>query len=288
MFRLFLSLTITLSLWLGLGQTALGASHTSPPAGALVVRYESPGSGEFTNISSALKSLPDDNSAQTIFIYPGIYTEQVRVTRPGPLTVRCLPSSQSIPTFWSFWGQFIGYTMDDTSYTSNSVSIQFGLSSAAAGCDDSSSTLSIHKDDFKMYNVNVTNTFPGSPGGSPAIALSENGNRAAFYTCAFIGFQDTVLANQGTQVYLNSYFEVIKSDRKRTRTWKLITNIWQGAVDFVFGQRGQAYFEGNTIAMKGPGSVTANGRSSNDNTSCEFVYLKPDLYLCKFILDFTI
>ena len=76
-----------------------------------------------------------------------------------------------------------------------------------------------------MYNVNVTNTFPGSPGGSPAIALSENGNRAAFYTCAFIGFQDTVLANQGTQVYLNSYFEVIKSDRKRTRTWKLITNI---------------------------------------------------------------
>lgn len=62
-----------------------------------------------------------------------------------------------------------------------------------------------------MYNVNVTNTFPGSPGGLPAIALSVYGDRAAFYACAFIGFQDTVLAEQGTQVYLNCYFEVINN-----------------------------------------------------------------------------
>ena len=90
MLRLFPSLAITLSLWLALSQTALGASRTSPPAGALVVRHESCGSGEFTSISSAVKSLPHDNSAHTIFIYPGTYTEQIRVTRPGPLTVRCL------------------------------------------------------------------------------------------------------------------------------------------------------------------------------------------------------
>ena len=86
---LFLSLTITLSVWLALSQNAFGASRTSTPAGALVVRYESPGSGEFANISSAVKSLPDDNSAQTIFIFPGTYTEQIMVTRLGPLTVRC-------------------------------------------------------------------------------------------------------------------------------------------------------------------------------------------------------
>lgn len=107
--------------------------------------------------------------------------------------------------------------MDDTSYISNSVSIQFGLSAAAAGSDDGSSTLSNHKDDFKMYNVNVTNTFPGKPGGSPAIALSVYGDRAAFYACAFTGFQDTVLAEQGTQVYLNCYLEV---RQKKALTWK--------------------------------------------------------------------
>ena len=119
----------------------------------------------------------------------------------------------------------MGYTTDPSSYTLNSVSLEFGLSSAAAGCDDSSSTLSIQKDDFKMYNVNVTNTFPGTQGGSPAVALSENGNRAAFYTCAFIGFQDTVLVNQGTQVYLNSYFEVIKLDKDEIKNLGMITNI---------------------------------------------------------------
>ena len=90
---IFPSLTIILSVWLALAQTALGASRTSPPAGALVVRRESPGSGEFVNISSALMALPDDNSNQTIFIFPGNYTEQIKVTRLGPLTVRCLPPS---------------------------------------------------------------------------------------------------------------------------------------------------------------------------------------------------
>ena len=79
-------LTITLSVWLA--QTALGASRTSPPAGALVVRHKSPRTGEFANISSALLALPDDNSAQTIFIFPGSYTEQIKITRLGPLTVR--------------------------------------------------------------------------------------------------------------------------------------------------------------------------------------------------------
>jgi pectinesterase len=85
---LFPSLTLTLTVWLA-SHTALGTSRTSPPAGAHVVRYESPRSGEFATISSAVNALPDDNSAQTIFIFPGTYIEQVRVTRLGPLTVRC-------------------------------------------------------------------------------------------------------------------------------------------------------------------------------------------------------
>ena len=87
---LFPSLTITLSVWLALSQTALGASRTSPPAGAHVVRRKSPRSGEYATISNAVNALPDDNSTQTIFIYPGTYTEQVKITRLGPLTVRCL------------------------------------------------------------------------------------------------------------------------------------------------------------------------------------------------------
>src|ERR1700737_3352758 len=41
----------------------------------------------FKTIQSAIDSLPHDHSAQTILILAGNYTEQVNVTRPGPLTL---------------------------------------------------------------------------------------------------------------------------------------------------------------------------------------------------------
>lgn len=43
----------------------------------------------------------------------------------------------------------------------------------------------------------------------------------------------------------------------------------QGAVDFIFGRQGLAYFGGNTIATKAPGCITASGRETNDTGSCE-------------------
>ena len=51
------------------------------------------------------------------------------------------------------------------------------------------------------------------------------------------------------------------------------TRIWtQGATDFIFGQYGQAYFGGNTIAVNGAGWITASGRQSNDNGSCVYPF----------------
>jgi pectinesterase len=179
-------------------------------------------------VSLAVNSLPNDSSARTIFIFPGTYTEQVNVTRAGPLTI-------------------FGSTTDTTTYLQNTVTIQFGLSAATAGSDDISGTLRIHKNDFKMYNVNVKNTFGE---GSQALAISQYGTRVGLYGCGFFGYQDTVLVEQGTQVFLKGLI--------------------QGAADFIFGQRGEAYFEQNTIAVTAPGCITASGRTSNDNTSYVF------------------
>jgi pectinesterase len=50
------------------------ASRTSPPAGAVVVQGTSPTSGQYKTIQSAVNALPNDSSAQTIFIYPGTRT----------------------------------------------------------------------------------------------------------------------------------------------------------------------------------------------------------------------
>ncbi|KAG6807892.1 hypothetical protein H0H93_000867, partial [Arthromyces matolae] len=130
------------------------------------------------------------------------------------------------------------------SHWDNTVTIQAGVNATAAGSDDASGTLRIHKNDFKMYNVNIKNTV--GP-GVQAIALSQYGSRVGFYACGFYGYQDTLYANQGTQVYFRNYIE--------------------GAVDFIFGRHGLAFFGGNTIAVSGPGCITASGREADDNGS---------------------
>ncbi|KAJ7077185.1 pectin lyase fold/virulence factor [Mycena epipterygia] len=194
-------------------QYALAASRTTPPSGAIIVRAGTTTSGEFATLTAALNSLPNDSSARSIFIFPGTYTGQNDITRSGPLTI-------------------FGYTTDTTTYTANQVIFTAGVSATTAGSDDASGTLRIHKDDFKMYNVNVKNTFGQ---GSQAIAISQYGSRAGLYACGFFRIPGHL-----------------------------------GAVDFIFGRGGLAYFGGNTIAVSGPGHITASGRESNDSGSYVF------------------
>ncbi|KAF9465364.1 pectinesterase [Collybia nuda] len=217
-----------LAIGLSLCQAVLAASRTSPPSGAIVVRAGTSTSGEYKTVASAVAALPNDSSSRSIFIYPGTYNEQVYITRAGPLTI-------------------YGYTSDTMAYSANQVTIQASVPASTAGSNDASGTLRIHKNDFKMYNVNIRNNYGV---GSQAIAISQYGSRVGLYACGFYGYQDTLYANQGTQVYLRSYI--------------------QGATDFIFGRQGYAFFGGNTIGVSGPGWVTASGRESNDGGSYVF------------------
>ncbi|KAJ7687835.1 pectin lyase fold/virulence factor [Mycena rosella] len=196
--------------------------------GVIIVRKGTTASGEFATLTAALNSLPNDSSARSIFIFPGTYAEQIDITRSGPLSI-------------------CGYTTDTSTYTGNQAILTAGVPESTAGSDDASGTLRIHKSDFQMYNINGKNTF-GS--GSQAIAISQCGSRVGLYACGFFGYQYTLYANAGTQVYLKGYIE--------------------GAVDFIFGREGLAYFGGNTIAVSGPSCITASGRESNDSGSYVF------------------
>ncbi|KAF7360137.1 Pectinesterase [Mycena venus] len=53
-------------------------------------------------------------------------------------------------------------------------------------------------------------------------------------------------------------------------TLRIHKNDFKGAVDFIFGREGLAYFGGNTIAVNGPGCITASGRESADSGSYVF------------------
>lgn len=93
------------------------------------------------------------------------------------------------------------------------MTILASIPASQAGSNDASGTLRVHKNDFKMYNVNVKN---GYGKGSQAIAISQYGSRVGLYACGFYGYQDTLYANQGTQVYLKGYIEVC--------VWILVAN----------------------------------------------------------------
>ncbi|ROV91875.1 hypothetical protein VMCG_09179 [Cytospora schulzeri] len=200
-------------------------SRTSPPSGCLVVQSGTTTSGYYSTLGDAVDALSGSDDA-CIFVYSGTYelTEQVRIDYGGALTL-------------------YGYTTDVGTYKDNVVNIQWSKTSSAAGSLDQSGALNVVSDNFKLYNINVKNTY-GS--GSQAVALVANGNQQGYYGCGFYGYQDTLYAKSGDQYYSNCYIE--------------------GAVDYIFGDA-SAWFGECTIASNGGGAVTASSREDSDDTA---------------------
>lgn len=138
-----------------------------------------------------------------------------------------------------------GYTTDTTSYTSNVVNIQHSASLASGyASDQATATINNLAANCKIYNINIKNTY-GS--GSQAIALAAYNSQQGYYGVGLYGYQDTLLAQTGTQVYGKCYI--------------------LGAVDFIFGQHAIAWFDQCDIRVSAPGTVTANGRASSSDVS---------------------
>ncbi|OLN86392.1 Pectinesterase 4 [Colletotrichum chlorophyti] len=206
---------------------ALAASRTTSPSGCVVVK-KSPGSGQFGTIQKAVDSLSTSASGkQCIFIDQGTYNEQVLVpARTAQLTI-------------------YGYTEDTSSYSGNKVNITAKKSQADGLNNDESATLRVKAKNFKLYNVNVANTYGQ---GSQAVALSAYTD-SGFYASQFTGFQDTVLSQQGNQLYSKCLIA--------------------GATDFIFGQKALAWFEEVDLRVVTAkiGYITANGRQTASDKS---------------------
>lgn len=203
----------------------LRAGRTSAPAGCLEVG----GSGKYKTVQSAVDALSSSSSSsQCIFINQGTYKEQVYIK---PLS-----------------GQLIlyGYTTDTSSYSANKVTITQSKSQSDGLTNDETATLRAATSNLKVYNINLVNT---RGKGSQALAVSAQGDKQGYYGVQFKGYQDTILAQQGAQVYARCYIE--------------------GATDFIFGQKATAWFDGVTIGVlaASSGYITANGRDSASNPS---------------------
>jgi pectinesterase len=201
------------------------AGRPTAPAGCLAVG----GSNKYKTVQSAVDALSATNTAaQCIFIAKGTYKEQVYIkSLKSPLTI-------------------YGETTDTSSFSANTVTITQGKSQDNSPNNDATATLRAHTANLKVYNINLVNT---RGKGSQALALSANNGKQGYYACQFKGFQDTILAETGVQVYAKSYIE--------------------GATDFIFGQKAQAWFDGVDIRVLAAsvGYITANGRDSSSNPS---------------------
>ncbi|KAE8349997.1 pectin lyase fold/virulence factor [Aspergillus coremiiformis] len=183
--------------------------------------------GQYSNVTAAIAALPNDGQAYTIYIKPGTYTEQLSITRAGKVTLR-------------------GETSFENDYTQNLVTIQFSRGElTSAGLDEITPVINAKKTDgsgLALYNINFVNTYPQTR-NTAALAADFYGSNMAAYGCSFVGFQDTLLANMGTQVFSNCYIE--------------------GSVDFIWGYS-TAYFHQCYIATNTPGTcIAAQSRPSS-------------------------
>ncbi|GIC91863.1 uncharacterized protein Aud_008317 [Aspergillus udagawae] len=206
-------------------------ARVSPPAGAVVVDNSAkPHPGSHATVQAGVNALnTTTTNPQQLFIFPGTYTEQVYIPRlKSNLTVQ-------------------GYTCNAKSYEHNKATITYNLALINTTSDDLTATLRQWNPNTKIYNLNVVNTFGHIPKNGQNLAVSAEADGQAYYGCQLIGYQDTLLAETGRQLYAKS----------------LIV----GAVDFIFGQTALAWLESIDIRTIANGYITASGRDSDSNPS---------------------
>jgi pectinesterase len=123
------------------------------------------------------------------------------------------------------------------------VVITNSLNAKEAGGTFFTETLEINGDGFEADNLTVENT-AGNTG--QAVAVANRADRSIFKHCRFLGHQDTLFADYGRQYYVDSWIE--------------------GGVDFVFGNA-TAVFDHSELHANGPGYVTAQSRTSAEQTT---------------------
>ncbi|KAI9646626.1 hypothetical protein NHQ30_004622 [Ciborinia camelliae] len=204
---------------------AVSYNRTVAPAGAVVVDATGEIAGSYTTFQEGVNALSATTTeAQHLFVAPGTYFEQVYLPAlVGNLTIQ-------------------GYTEDARTYSGNEVTLTYNLALINTTSDDLTATFRAHNNNTKVYNLNIKNTFGHINSDGQNLALSSYATNVGFYASQFWGYQDTVLAENGYQLYSKC----------------LIV----GAIDFIFGERALAWFENNDIRTIASGAITASGRTS--------------------------
>ncbi|KAM3743161.1 hypothetical protein ACB098_07G123500 [Castanea mollissima] len=200
-------------------------TNTTDMSTAILISVDQSGNADFKKIQDAIDAVPSKNSElYFIRIKPGTYREKLQVPVDKPfITLSGTLASNTIIT----WG--------DT------------------GEINQSATLSVFASDFVARYLTIQNTF-GTTGR--AVALRVEGDRAAFYSCNILSYQDTLLDDTGRHYYNNCYIE--------------------GATDFICGNAASLFEKCHLHSLSTVGgAITAQHRnSSSEDTGYTFLNCK--------------
>ncbi len=170
------------------------------------------GSGTHTTIQAALAAAPDNGTNWfNILVKPGVYQGQFMIPK-SKTHVRIVGEEMANTILtWPF----------NVNEPQPGLTYQFNPGMVVAA------------DDFSAENLTIQNT---SGDHGQALALRVDADRAVFTHCRLLGWQDTLLVNNGRQYFTNCYIE--------------------GRVDFIYGS-GTAVFDHCEIHSKNGGHITA-------------------------------
>jgi pectinesterase len=170
------------------------------------------GSGTHTTIQSAIAAAPDNGTKWfTILVKPGVYQGQFMI----PKVKRHV--------------RIIGEETENTVLT-----YPFNVHEAPSGeTYQFNPGMAVAAVDFRAENLTIQNT---SGDHGQALALRVDADRAVFNGCRILGWQDTLMINNGRQYFTNCYIA--------------------GRVDFIYGSA-TAVFDHCEIHSKNGGHVTA-------------------------------
>ncbi len=179
---------------------------TQTPEGYPLVIVAADGSGHHTKVQAAINSLPTDNKTRVVYIKAGTYKEKLIIGSGHNNLI--LVGEDAATTI---------LTYDDSAGTLDSEGAKLGTQNSAS--------VAVKSTDFMAVNLTFENTFVNYSGGSDtqAVAYRQDADRATFYNCRFVGYQDTLYLKNASRCY---FFECYI----------------EGNVDFIFGDS-VAYFE---------------------------------------------
>jgi pectinesterase len=190
------------------------------------------GSGNYKTVQEAINAVPSGSATVTeVFVKKGTYKERI-VVPETKINIRLIGEDVNATVL----------TYDNYATRLDSVGKALGTSRTAS--------FYVYGSGFTAKNITFENS--AGPVGQ-ALAIYVAGDKAAFYGCRFLGFQDTIYTNgRGTrEYYKDCYIE--------------------GTTDFIFGAA-TALFDGCNIFCK-KGGLYISAASTLDTTKYGYVFL---------------